>query len=176
MDILTHQGPGYRSKLVPKGQAADLARRLREDPHFTEVQLLESTRAQHKTRRFYVVCLPNCAEKREELLARHQEERIRKAETEGPHLLWLADPEVAVWHVLSLSGEVYQVDNAGTSCTCRDAGVCADNGLLCKHAVALQKGLGTFVTPELQQRLQLLEEKRQQPPAARPPVALPVAA
>ena len=174
MHTLTHAGPGYRSKLVHKGEAADLARRLREDPHFTEVQLLESTRST-KRARYYVVCLPTCEDKRVELLGLHQEERIQKAQKEGPHLLWLGAPEGG-WHVLSLSGEVYHVSDGGQSCTCRDGGVCADNGLLCKHAVALQYGLGVFITPELQARLRLLEEKRQQPPAPRQPVALPVAA
>lgn len=175
MHTLTHAGPGYRSPLTTKAQAADLARRLREDPHFTGVQLLESTRSS-KRARFYVVCLPNSEEKRLELLAHHQDERYRKAEQEGPHLVWRADEGGQFWHVLSLSGEVYQVASGGQSCTCRDAGVCADNGLQCKHALALQLGLGVFVTPELLAKLEQLEQRRQQPPAPREPVALPVAA
>jgi hypothetical protein len=74
------------------------------------------------------------------------------------------------------SGEVYQVSNGGQSCTCRDGGVCADNGLLCKHALAHQYGLGVFVTGEVFARLRLLVHKRRQPAAPRHPVALKVAA
>jgi hypothetical protein len=173
MDTLTHQGPGYRSRLISKAEAAELARRLRQDPQFCEVRLLESTRSQ-KHHRFYVDCLPNSPEKREELLDRHQAERHKRAEQEGPHLVWLADPEQPLWHVLSLSGEVYQVGNKGEYCSCRDGGVCPDNGISCKHAVALQLGLGVFVTPELRAKLHQLEVRLSQPPAPRHPVAVPV--
>jgi hypothetical protein len=175
MLTLTHAGPAYRSPLISKGQAAELARNLREEPRYTGVQLLESTRSS-KRARYYVVCLPTSEEMRQRMLAHHQQERIRKAEEEGPRMVWLADPVEAHWHVLSLSGELYQVSSDGDLCTCRDAGVCRDNGLLCKHSVALKLGLGTFFTPELAQRLQQLQDKLQQPPAPRLPVAVPVAA
>jgi len=61
-------------------------------------------------------------------------------------------------------------------CSCRDMGVCRDNGLLCKHLVAFQRGLGQYLAAEQWPRLQLLAAKITEPAAERQPVAVPVAA
>ena len=55
-------------------------------------------------------------------------------------------------------------------------GVCRDNGLLCKHLVAFQRGLGQYLAAEQWPRLQLLAQKITEPAAERQPVAVPVAA
>jgi hypothetical protein len=176
MLILTHQGPGFRSKLMGREAALARAAQLREDPQYQAVTTLESNRSQHPTNRFFVVCLPASEEKRQALLEQFQQERIERAEKEGPRYLWVADPDQPVWHLLSLGDEPYVVDQAGAVCSCRDAGVCRDNGLLCKHLAALQLGLGLFVPAEQFQRLQFLAAKLQQPAPERQPVAVPVAA
>ncbi len=175
MVVLTHEGPGYRSKLMPEEPARAFADRLREDPQYTGVTVLESTRAR-SANRYFVVCLPACDQKREALLQQLQQERVLRALEEGPGYVWLADPDQPVWHVLSLSGEVYTVAAEPSSCTCRDAGVCQDTGLSCKHVAALHQGLGVFVTPAQFERLQQLAGKIGQPVAERRPVAVPVAA
>jgi hypothetical protein len=175
MVILTHEGPGYRSKLMSEAEARAFAERLRGDTQYTGVHVLESTRARSANRCF-VVCQPACPEKRAALLQQLQQDRLLRALEEGPGYVWLADPAQPVWHVLSLSGECYAVSTEPASCTCRDAGVCADTGLFCKHVAALQQGLGVFVTPAQFQRLQQLAASLGQPAAEREPVALPVAA
>lgn len=176
MLILTHEGPGYRSKLMGKKAALSRADQLREDPQYTGVKTLVSTRSQHASNRFFVVCLPADDEVRAGLLRHFQQERILRAEEEGPQYLWVAHPEQPVWQLLSLSGEVYLVSTEQQLCSCRNAGVCRDNGLVCKHLVALQRGYGLFISREQWGRLQLLAEKLGQPAAERQPVALPVAA
>ena len=176
MLILTHQGPGFRSKLMDREAALARAAQLREDPQYEAVTTLESTRSQHPADRFFVVCLPASEEKRAALLDQFQQERIARAEQEGPQYLWVADGDQPVWHLLTLSGEPYVVTQEEPRCSCRDFGVCRDNGLLCKHLAALSLGLGLFLQPDQFQRLQLLAQKLEEPAAPRHPVALPVAA
>lgn len=176
MEILTHHGPGYRSELLDRPNADALFERVSANPHFVRVTLLESTRSQHPTARYFVTCIPDNPEKRELLLQRHQQHRIQRAEREGPDFLWAADGKRPVWHVLSRSGERYEVDSEGNTCSCRDGGVCADNGLVCKHLVAHHFGLGTFLTADQLQRAAQLAQLLQQQPAERKPVALTLAA
>ncbi len=183
MRILTHQGPGYRSVLMGRSQALDLSRRLREDTHFTAVQTLESQRHRGSAR-YFVVCVPTLPEKRRELLEQFHQDRVTRAEEEGPRYLWVGGQPAQLWHVLTLSGSLYQVDTDQRTCSCRDFGVSADNGLLCKHLLSFDRGLGQFVTAQDFQRLQQhagqltapAGDPAPCPPAPRSPVAVPVAA
>lgn len=176
MLILTHAGPGYRSRLVAREAASAKAEEVRQSAEYTGVQVLESTRAKHPTDRFFVVCLPADDAIRAQLLAQFQQERRERAEAEGPEYVWAPDPDAPFWHLLSCSGQVYEVDNHGQTCSCRDFGVCRDNGLICKHLVAFEHGWGTFLAPTVWHSLQRLASRKGQPPAERPPVAVPVAA
>ena len=178
MLILTHEGPGYRSRLISRGTALAKASELQGNPEFTGVKVLESTRARHPTSRFFIVALPVCPEHQVHLLGQLQHERNDRAEQEGPAYLWAPDPDRPFWHLVSTTGQVYEVDNHGQTCTCRDFGVCRDNGLVCKHLVAFEKGFGTFLSPEHWGRLRLLAVELQSPRVQRErrPVALPVAA
>jgi hypothetical protein len=174
MVILTHEGPGFRSKLMAKRDALARAKQLGEDPQFTGVRTLEHARSR-KPERFFVVCQPVDEQTRSTLLEQLQQDRITRAEEEGPYLLW-AQAEPPTWYCLSLSDELYSLTPEERHCTCRDAGVCRDNDLVCKHVIAFERGLGVFYSPEQWQRLRLLVEKIGQPQAERQPVALPVAA
>jgi hypothetical protein len=175
MLILTHEGPGFRSKLMDRDAAIRRARELREDPRYAAVKALESMRSRHPSSRFFVVCVTADEEQRAALLAQFQRERIERAEAEGPQYLWARHPEQPAWYLLALSGDLYLVGaEEPHSCTCRDAGVCRDNGLVCKHVIALQREYGLFLPAEHGQRLRLLAEKLGEP--ERKPVAVPLAA
>lgn len=177
MNILTHDGPGFRSRLMERAAAVAKAQELQSSPHYAVVKAMESARASHPQHRFFVVCIPACEQTRARLLAEFQEERIQRAEKEGPQYVWVPDAQRPVWHLASLSGEAYEVDNHGQTCTCRDFGVCRDNGLVCKHLVAFERGYGSFLTLANWAGLCLLMERTSS--GSRPeraPVAVPIAA
>mgnify|MGYP000515871853 CR=1 FL=1 len=180
MLILTHEGPGFRSPLMARDAAVSRAQSLQQDPQYAAVKALESTRAKHPANRFFVLCLPACERQRAELLAQFQEERLRRAEQEGPQYVWVPDPQRPVWQLVTVAGSVYEVDNHGQSCTCPDFGVCQDNSLRCKHLIAFEQGLGSFLTLANWDGLRLLAERASSGslpmPPERQPVALPVAA
>ena len=56
MLILTHDGPGFRSRLQERTDALVQAEQLQQDLRYARVVTLESTRAAHPERRFFVVC------------------------------------------------------------------------------------------------------------------------
>jgi len=62
MLILTHDGPGFRSRLQERADALAQAEQLQRGPRYSRVVTLESTRAAHPSRRFFVVCYPNSEE------------------------------------------------------------------------------------------------------------------
>jgi len=180
MLILTHEGPGFRSSLMERAAAVARAQALQLDPRFAAVKAMRSTQSKHSANRFFVLCLPACEHKRAELLARLQSERSQRAEQEGARYVWVPDAQRPVWHLVSVSGSVYELDNHGQSCTCPDHRVCQDNGLRCKHLVAFERGYGSFLTPANWDGLRQLAERaasRTQPTQPeRQPVALPIAA
>jgi len=176
MLMLTHEGPGFRSRLLDREAALARAARLKADPRYCEVRAMESMRSRHEARRFFVVCLPVCEAARARLLEEFRRRRDAKAEKEGPEYLWAPDTERGLWYLLALSGEVYEVDTHAQTCTCRDFGVAKDNGLVCKHLVAFERGYGKFLDPADWERLRLLAAKILAPRDPYSPVAVLVAA
>lgn len=176
MLVLTHQGPGFRSRLLFKEAALARAAALQADPRYCDVRAMESMRSRHEARRYFVVCHPVCEAARARMLEQFGEQRNQKAEKEGPRYVWAPDTERGLWYLLALSGEVYEVDNHAQTCTCRDFGVAKDNGLVCKHLVAFERGYGKFLSPEDWESLRLLASKILAPRDPYSPVAVLVAA
>lgn len=78
--------------------------------------------------------------------ARQQAAREERALAQGSSYLWIRDKNAGrpFFWLLSTSGEVYEVDAQGRSCSCPDHQFrCAPAGLMCKHVLALRNGLGT---------------------------------
>lgn len=147
MISLTHCGLVYRTKLMQEPQADRFARCLRANPLFGEVTVETSAKAK-SDRRFFVAFVPTSAERVDVMRAAVQDARTERALAEGSEYLWFRDSYAGrpfLW-LLSASGEVYEVSACGRTCGCPDFHYrCREQGLKCKHLVALENGLGAIM-------------------------------
>jgi hypothetical protein len=122
-------------------QALRFARCLNANSNFTSVMVEESRQAKHASVRFLVAFQPSNSERVQDILRSQQDARIERALSEAADYIWV--PENGFHLLQSASGETYEVCEAG--CTCRDFEErCRNNGLNCKHQIALSLGLGYF--------------------------------
>lgn len=145
MEILSQNGGQFRTKLLTRDQASRFAKCLTANARFGAAEVCESTRAKSPDRRFFVAFAPSNPERREAILTRQQDARTERALGEGSEYVWMQDKDggrAFLW-LLSTSGEVYEVDPGGRSCSCPDFTYrCRPAGLRCKHLIALSAGLG----------------------------------
>lgn len=145
MQSLTHRGLVYRTKLLTTDQAWRFATCLKANSRFTDVLMVHSSRATGP-RRYYVAYRPSNPDRQAELTAHQQQSREERALAEGSGYTWVRDGNAArpFFWCLSTSGEVYEVDPKGGTCSCPDFECrCRRAGISCKHLLALQNGLGT---------------------------------
>jgi predicted nucleic acid-binding Zn finger protein len=146
LSISSQTGITYRSKCLPKDQAVRFSLCLQANPLFCDVHLCASKRA-HEPRCWFVQFRPVSEERQAEMFARQQLPREERALAEGSRYVWCRDKNRgrAFFWLLSASGEVYEVDAGGRSCSCPDFTYRCQNapGLRCKHLLALENGLGT---------------------------------
>src|SRR5207248_8599080 len=130
---------------LPKPHAARFAQCVSANPRFTEVSVGSSSRAKGDAC-WFVSFRPVSEERQADMAARQQMPREERALTEGSAYVWVLDKDGgrAFFWLMSASGEVYEVDPQGRSCSCPDYRYrCEGTGLKCKHLVALEAGLGT---------------------------------
>ena len=146
MEILAHQT--YRTKLMVAGEAQRFAACLTANRRFDRVSLQESDRAKHPDRRWFVEYAASNPERVADLTQRQQEARVARARAEGDAYEFIADKDGgrACYWCLSVSGGVYGLDPTARTCTCPDFQYrCQPAGLVCKHLIALESGLGQRV-------------------------------
>lgn len=146
MQILSHNGCQYRTRLMDRARADRFARCLHAHPHFTGAMVCESDRAKNPVRRYFVAYHPSNPERCADLLQQQEDQRRAKAETEGRDYLFCLDKDGGrpFFWCLSTSGEVYEVD--AHSCTCPDfQHRCLPAGIKCKHILALEAGNSTVL-------------------------------
>jgi hypothetical protein len=140
MQRITNRGSlSYRTKCMELDAAARFARALGANERFTEVSLEESPRAK-SSKRWYVQFLPANLERVADMLEREQDARAERARTqEFTFCLDKNGGRPFFWCHSATSGEVYEVDGGGRSCSCPDHLYrCQANGLKCKHVLALE--------------------------------------
>lgn len=138
MERITSNGSlSYRTKLMEEPKAERFAACLRSNARFTAVALVKSERA--KTPKFFVDFLPSSPECLEAMATRQQDARAERAATQ--QFSFILDKDAGrpfVWCHSHSSGEVYELDCQGRSCSCPDHEFrCKPNGLKCKHQIAL---------------------------------------
>lgn len=142
---LSHRGLVFRTKMMTPEAAFRFATCLAANPRFEGVAAVRSEKAKGE-RNTFVQFIPANEERRAEMAAEVQSQREVRAYQEGSEYVWVPDqsPNRRFLWLLSASGEVYEVDAAGRSCSCPDHTYrCAPAGLKCKHLLALAAGLGT---------------------------------
>lgn len=143
---ITPAGITYRTKCLPQPQAERFARCVDANPLFTDVSLNTSTRAKGE-RCHFVTFRPVNPDRQQDMAVRQQLSREERAMSEGSAYVWALDKDGGrpFFWLMSASGEVYEVDLQGRSCSCPDFQYrCEGAGLECKHIQALRNGLGTF--------------------------------
>lgn len=142
MEILLHNGGGYRTKLMERDRAQRFAACLRANPTFGNAAVCLSDRAQSE-RRFFVSYHPANPERIQDILDRKEGERAERAAAEGQSYTFVLDDSHRFLWCLSASGEVYEVTER--TCTCPDFVYRANPaGISCKHCLALQAGVGNY--------------------------------
>ena len=143
-------GISYRTKCLPKLQAERFAKCLAANPRFIDVDITQSLKAKSE-RCWFVTYRPVSEARQAAMVAMQQESREERALAEGANYVWCLDKDGGrpFYWLMGASGEVYEVDGQGRSCSCPDFVYrCAAlkgtrNGLECKHITALRHGLGT---------------------------------
>jgi len=138
MERIANDGQlSYRTKLMELPRAAAFARALGANDLFTAVEIETSSRAKSE-RKYFVTFLPSNPERVQDMLDRQQDARAERAAEQEFTFLLDKDggrPYLLCWS--HTSGEVYDVDVHGRSCSCPDHEFrCKPNGLRCKHALA----------------------------------------
>jgi hypothetical protein len=139
-------GITYRSKCLPEPKAVQFAKCVAANPRFTEVAIEKSGRAKSASC-WFVTFKPVSEERQAAMFACQQTSREERALSEGSAYVWALDKDGgrAFWWLMSASGEVYELDIQGRSCSCPDYTYrCQGAGLECKHIQALRQGLGRF--------------------------------
>jgi len=139
-------GITYRSKCLTEPKAQRFARCLEANARFSDITLCRSNRAKSDTC-WFVSFRPVSEERQAQMFSKQQMSREERALTEGSAYVWALDKDAgrAFWWLMSASGEVYELDLRGRSCSCPDYVYrCQGNGLECKHSQALRHGLGAF--------------------------------
>jgi hypothetical protein len=139
MERITGQGNlSYRTRCLERGAAERFAKALAANSRFTEVSTEESPRAMG-SRRWFVQFVPSNPARVADMRQRQQLARKRRSERSPFTFALDTDGDRPFYWCHSLkSGEVYQIDPEGRSCSCADSLYrCRPNGLLCKHSLAL---------------------------------------
>lgn len=142
MPHLTITGAGevvYRTRLMPYERAQAFALCLRRNgARFANVDLVHSDRATGSAS-WFVTSQPVNEDRRVGLVDSVQAQRADRADKEGRHYVFAADPDARApfyWCLNPLTGETYEV--TGHSCTCPDWEYrCRRAALRCKHILAL---------------------------------------
>ena len=136
MEILS-QVPQFRTKCMVLAQAARFAKCLEGNSRFLGVEITESTRAK-SDKRWFVAFTPSNPERVQAILDRQQDARAqRAAEQTFSFMLDKDGGRPFLWCYSHASGETYEVDCQGRSCSCPDHEFrCKPNGLKCKHQIA----------------------------------------
>lgn len=148
MQCLARGKAQYRTRLLTRIQADRFSRCLAANPRFTAVEVHESTRAKDPERSLYITFLPASQSRQAALLGHQHDARQARAQAEGVFYIWAGDPDFEYWHLLTLSGEVFEVDAEARECSCPDHQFrCKRAGLRCKHLLAYDANLGTYYAP-----------------------------
>lgn len=171
-----HQGKaGYRSHLMSRGQAERFAACVSANPQFTNAEVTErqGSRFAQPERRWFVTYQPASPERVNAILQSAILSRLERAQNEGPEFVWCADPDAAFWHVMTCSGEVYEIDTEGRECSCADHQMrCKGAGIRCKHLLALDLHLGTYYSAF--QRVPAPQARVKEEPTRRLPGSIPL--
>lgn len=128
----------FRTPLMKREEAFELARAFEADPQWTDVFVEPKA-----NNRFVVTYRPANSEgwdvKRTQML----QASATKALEEGRYYLWDPDESGRYFRLESNSRETYDVASDGSDCSCPHHRTrCAPVGASCKHIVALKLGLG----------------------------------
>lgn len=154
MAVISRGAIVHRTQLLARPAACRFAQCLAGNPRFCEVEVCESRHAKPENpERWYVQYQPRNPDRQLALIGAQLQQRLERAQAEGAGYQWFADPDQhgprAFWHVLTLSGQVYEVDFEGRDCSCPDQHYrCRPAGLRCKHLLAYDAGQGLYHTPD----------------------------